>query len=140
MGTAQTSTLQGSNASCTERRLKRGCPIIDDAHLMDVSALRRIRLLQSTIWDRTVTAGVTTAHVSERARAGLVVALCAAHPLIELDLNARTEPVLPIDHLADRAVERAIQLLDALDRYRLAQYDLEHARHARSHAPEQDAF
>ncbi len=69
-----------------------------------------------------------------------LVALCAAHPLIELDLKARTEPVLPIDHLADRAVEQAIQLLDALDRYRLAQYDLEHARHARSHAPEEDAF
>jgi hypothetical protein len=57
-----------------------------------------------------------------------LVALCAAHPLIELDLRARPEPVHPIDHLADRAVEQAIQLLDALDRYRLAQYDLEHAR------------
>lgn len=69
-----------------------------------------------------------------------LVALCAAHPLIELDLKARTEPVLPIDHLADRAVEQAIQLLDALDRYRLAQYDLEHVRHARSQAPEEDVF
>jgi MSHA biogenesis protein MshM len=69
-----------------------------------------------------------------------LVALCAAHPLIELDLKTRTDPVLPIDHLADRVAEQAIQLLDALDRYRLAQYDLEHARHARSQAPEEDVF
>jgi len=70
----------------------------------------------------------------------VLVALCAAHPLIELDLKTRTEPVLPIDHLADRAVEQAIQLLDALDRYRLAHYDLEHARHARSQPCEEDVF
>ncbi len=72
-----------------------------------------------------------------------LVALCAAHPRIELDLKTRTEPVLPIDHLADRAVEQAIQLLDALDRYRLAQYDLEHARRRRlapSQAVEEDVF
>ena len=67
-----------------------------------------------------------------------LVAICAAHPLIELDLKTRTDPVLPIDRLADRAVEQAIQLLDALDRYRLAQYDLDHAR---SQAPkEEDLF
>jgi len=35
-----------------------------------------------------------------------LVALCAAHPLIELAPRARTEPILPTDHLADRAVER----------------------------------
>lgn len=69
-----------------------------------------------------------------------LVALCAAHPLIELDLKTRTEPVLPIDHLADRAAEQAIHLLDALDRYRLAHYDLEHARHARSPASAEDVF
>jgi hypothetical protein len=68
-----------------------------------------------------------------------LVALCAAHPLIELDLKTHTEPVLPIDHLADRAVEQAVQLLDALDRYRLAQYDLERARHAPSQR-EEDVF
>jgi hypothetical protein len=44
-----------------------------------------------------------------------LVALCAAHALIELDLKTRTEAVLPVDHLADRAAEQAIQLLDALD-------------------------
>jgi hypothetical protein len=57
-----------------------------------------------------------------------LVALCAAHSLIELDLQASPEPFPSSDHLADRAVERAIELLDALDRYRLCQYDLEHGR------------
>ena len=42
--------------------------------------------------------------------------------------KARTKPVPPTDYLADRAAERAMDLLDALDRYRLCQYDLEHAR------------
>jgi hypothetical protein len=69
-----------------------------------------------------------------------LVALCAAHPLIELDLKTCAEPVLPIDRLADRAVEQAVQLLDALDRYRLAQYDLEHARHPPSQPREEDVF
>lgn len=69
-----------------------------------------------------------------------LVALRAAHPLIELDLKSRTEPVLPIDHLADRAAEQAFLLLDALDRYRLAQYDLDHSRHAPSQANEEDIF
>jgi hypothetical protein len=69
-----------------------------------------------------------------------IVALCAAHPLIELDLKTRTAPVFPIDHLADCAAAQAVQLLDALDRYRLAQYDLEHARHSPSQAREEDVF
>jgi hypothetical protein len=59
-----------------------------------------------------------------------LVSLSAAHPAIELDLKTRTDPVLSSDHLADRAVEQGIQLLDALARYRLVQYDIEHARHA----------
>ncbi len=66
-----------------------------------------------------------------------LVALCAAHPLIERDLKARTKPVPPTDYLADRAAERAIDLLDALDRYRLCQYDLDHAR---QRPPNEDLF
>jgi hypothetical protein len=42
--------------------------------------------------------------------------------------KVRTKPVPSTDYLADRAAERAIDLLDALDRYRLRQYDLGHAR------------
>jgi hypothetical protein len=41
---------------------------------------------------------------------------------------------------ANERVLQAVQLLDALDRYRLAQYDIEHARHSPSQAREEDVF
>jgi len=54
-----------------------------------------------------------------------IVSLCAAHPNIEQQSPAHH---LPIDHLADRIVDGAMTLLEAIDRYRLLVYDLEQLR------------
>jgi hypothetical protein len=51
-------------------------------------------------------------HVAETA----IFALCAAHPLIESAL--RDDPHSPLEQLADRLVDHAMLLLDALHRYR----------------------
>ena len=45
-----------------------------------------------------------------------IVALCAAHPGIEYALRLVPEPA--INHLADHVVERALTMLDALERCR----------------------
>jgi hypothetical protein len=51
-------------------------------------------------------------HVAEAA----IVALCAAHPLIESE--HRHDRYSPLDQLADLLVDDAMSMLDALDRYR----------------------
>lgn len=45
-----------------------------------------------------------------------IIALCAAHPSVERELD---EDAPPGDRLADRVIDRAMTLLDTLDRYRL---------------------
>jgi hypothetical protein len=45
-----------------------------------------------------------------------IVALCAAHPLIES--AHRLDPQPPLERLADHLVDHAMLMLDALDRYR----------------------
>ena len=55
-----------------------------------------------------------------------LVALCAAHPAIERVL--RNDPQPSLDRLADHIVDRAMLLLDALDRYCLLLDDIERLR------------
>lgn len=50
-----------------------------------------------------------------------IIALCAAHPAIEDILDADPHPSL--EHLANHVVERAMLLLDALDRYERLLHD-----------------
>ncbi len=66
-----------------------------------------------------------------------VVALSAAHPNIEHDL--RNDPLPPIDKLADCAVDRAIDMLDALDRYRRSVHDLDRI-HRETHLEDDTIF
>ncbi|HXE88737.1 MAG TPA: hypothetical protein VN524_18285 [Hyphomicrobiaceae bacterium] len=61
------------------------------------------------------------AHATEIA----IIALCAAHPAVEHELG---DDALPGDQLADRIIDRAMTLLDAVDRYRLLLHD-PHALH-----------
>jgi hypothetical protein len=56
------------------------------------------------------------AHATEVA----IIALCAAHPAVEHELG---EDASPRDRLADHIIERAMGLLDAVDRYRLLLHD-----------------
>ena len=56
------------------------------------------------------------AHATEVA----IIALCAAHPAVEHELD---DDALPRDRLADCIIERAMTLLDAVDRYRLLLQD-----------------
>jgi hypothetical protein len=56
------------------------------------------------------------AHATEVA----IIALCAAHPPVEHELD---DDASPGDRLADRIIERAMALLDAVDRYRLLLHD-----------------
>ena len=49
-----------------------------------------------------------------------IIALCASHPRVEHDLD---DSALPGDITADRVVERAMALLEAVDRYRLLLHD-----------------
>lgn len=56
------------------------------------------------------------AHATEVA----IVALCAAHPGVERQLD---DDALPGDQLADRIIDRAMTLLEAVDRYRLLIHD-----------------
>ena len=56
-------------------------------------------------------------HVAETA----IVALCAAHPLIES--AHRHDPQPPLERLADHLVDHAMLMLDALDRYRALLHD-----------------
>ena len=55
-----------------------------------------------------------------------LVALCAAHPAIERVL--RHDPQPSLDRLADHVVDRAMLLLDALDRYCLLLGDIDRLR------------
>ncbi len=50
-----------------------------------------------------------------------IVALCAAHPLTES--AHRHDPLSPLERLADRLVDHAMSMLDALDRYRALTHD-----------------
>lgn len=56
------------------------------------------------------------AHATEVA----IIALCAAHPAVEHELD---EHASLGDRFADRIIDRAMTLLDALDRYRLLLHD-----------------
>lgn len=49
-----------------------------------------------------------------------IIALCASHPRVEHELDERA---LPGDIDADRIIERAMALLEAIDRYRLLLHD-----------------
>jgi hypothetical protein len=49
-----------------------------------------------------------------------VVALCASHPRVEHELD---DDALPGDILADHVIDRAMALLEAVDRYRLLLHD-----------------
>jgi hypothetical protein len=49
-----------------------------------------------------------------------IIALCASHPRVEHELD---EHALPGDINADRVIERAMALLEAVDRYRLLLHD-----------------
>lgn len=49
-----------------------------------------------------------------------IVALCASHPRVEHELD---DSALPSDIIADRLIDRAIALLEAVDRYRLLLHD-----------------
>jgi hypothetical protein len=69
----------------------------------------------------------------EHATEVAIIALCAAHPLI----NGNPSHPIPIDRLADRVVERAMTLLDALADYRRLARDLERLH---SSDPQNDDF
>jgi hypothetical protein len=56
------------------------------------------------------------AHATEVA----IIALCAAHPAVEHQLD---DDAPPRDRFADRIIERAMPLLDAVDCYRLLLQD-----------------
>jgi hypothetical protein len=49
-----------------------------------------------------------------------IIALCASHPRVEHELD---DSALPGDITADRIIDRAMALLDAVDRYRLLLHD-----------------
>jgi hypothetical protein len=49
-----------------------------------------------------------------------IVALCASHPRVEHELD---DCASPGDVTADRIIDRAIALLEAVDRYRLLLHD-----------------
>lgn len=49
-----------------------------------------------------------------------IIALCASHPRVEHELD---DAALPSDITADRVIERAMALLEAVDRYRLLLHD-----------------
>jgi hypothetical protein len=49
-----------------------------------------------------------------------IIALCASHPRVENELDERA---MPGDINADRIIERAMALLEAVDRYRLLLHD-----------------
>jgi hypothetical protein len=49
-----------------------------------------------------------------------IIALCASHPRVEHELDERA---LPGDIDADRIIDRAMALLEAVDRYRLLLHD-----------------
>ena len=49
-----------------------------------------------------------------------IIALCAAHPAVEHQLG---DDAAPGDRFADRIIERAMTLLDAIDCYRLLLQD-----------------
>ncbi len=69
------------------------------------------------------------AHATEVA----IIALCAAHPSVERELG---EDASPGDLLADRVIDRAMTLLEAVDRYRL----LLHDPRALDEPPDRDLF
>jgi hypothetical protein len=56
------------------------------------------------------------AHATEIA----IIVLCAAHPRVEHELD---DTALPGDVTADNIVDRAMALLEAVDRYRLLLHD-----------------
>jgi len=56
------------------------------------------------------------AHATEIA----IVALCASHPRVEHELD---DSASPSDVTADRIIDRAMALLEAVDRYRLLLHD-----------------
>jgi hypothetical protein len=56
------------------------------------------------------------AHATEIA----IVALCASHPRVEHELD---DTASPGDVTADRIIDRAMALLEAVDRYRLLLHD-----------------
>lgn len=56
------------------------------------------------------------AHATEIA----IVALCASHPRVEHELD---DSASPGDVTADRIIDRAMALLEAVDRYRLLLHD-----------------
>ena len=56
------------------------------------------------------------AHATEVA----IVALCASHPRVEHELD---DTASPSDVTADRIIDRAMALLEAVDRYRLLLHD-----------------
>lgn len=58
-----------------------------------------------------------------------IIALCASHPRVEHELD---DAALPGDITADRVIERAMALLEAVDRYRLLLHD------PRLHDPPED--
>ena len=62
-----------------------------------------------------------------------VIALCAAHPGVQQELG---EDASPGDLRADRVIERAMTLLEAVDRYRVF---LEEPR-SRNEPPDLDIF
>jgi hypothetical protein len=49
-----------------------------------------------------------------------IVALCASHPRVEHELDDSAQPG---DITADRVIDRAMALLEAVDRYRLLLHD-----------------
>lgn len=49
-----------------------------------------------------------------------IVALCASHPRVEHELD---DSASPRDVTADRIIDRAMALLEAVDRYRLLLHD-----------------
>jgi hypothetical protein len=49
-----------------------------------------------------------------------IIALCASHPRVE---HALDDDALPGDITADRVIERAMALLEAVDQYRLLLHD-----------------
>ncbi len=63
-----------------------------------------------------------------------IVALCAAHPLIE-SAHAH-DPHSPLDQLADHLVDHAMSMLHALDRYRALLHDRDRLARGLQHQDE----
>lgn len=63
---------------------------------------------------------LATLDMLTRATEITIIALCASHPRVEQELD---ESALPSDMDADRIIERAMALLEAVDRYRLLLHD-----------------